>query len=70
MTPCCSRRDGPVATLTLNRPDALNTLDFTMMDALVARTAEVAADDALARRRDARRGQAFHGRRRHPHVRA
>jgi 2-(1,2-epoxy-1,2-dihydrophenyl)acetyl-CoA isomerase len=40
-------RDGPVATLTLNRPDALNTLDLAMVDALVARTAEVAADDAL-----------------------
>jgi 2-(1,2-epoxy-1,2-dihydrophenyl)acetyl-CoA isomerase len=40
-------RDGPVATLTLNRPEALNTLDFAMVDALVARTAEVAADGAL-----------------------
>lgn len=40
-------RVGPVATLTLNRPDALNTLDFAMVDVLVARTAEIAADDAL-----------------------
>jgi len=40
-------RDGVVATLTLNRPDVLNTLDFAMVDALVARTAEVAADDSL-----------------------
>jgi 2-(1,2-epoxy-1,2-dihydrophenyl)acetyl-CoA isomerase len=40
-------RDGPVATLTLNRPDALNALDPAMVDALVARTAEVAADDTL-----------------------
>jgi 2-(1,2-epoxy-1,2-dihydrophenyl)acetyl-CoA isomerase len=40
-------RDGAVATITLNRPDALNTLDFPMMDALVAATAQVAADDAL-----------------------
>ena len=38
-------RDGPVATLTLNRPDALNTLDFAMVEALVATTAAVAADD-------------------------
>ena len=40
-------REGPVATLTLNRPDALNALDYSMVDALVARTAEVGADDTL-----------------------
>jgi 2-(1,2-epoxy-1,2-dihydrophenyl)acetyl-CoA isomerase len=40
-------RDGPVATLTLNRPDALNVLDFAMIDALVAHTAALAADDSL-----------------------
>lgn len=37
-------RDGPVATLMLNRPDALNALDFAMIDALVARTADLAGD--------------------------
>ncbi len=40
-------RDGPVATLTLNRPASLNVLDFAMMDGLVAATARVAADDTL-----------------------
>jgi len=39
-------RDGPVATLTLNRPDALNVLDLAMIDALVAHTAALAADDS------------------------
>ena len=37
-------RDGPIATLSLNRPAALNALDFAMVDALVATTAAVAAD--------------------------
>ena len=45
--PVLLHRDGVVATLTLNRPEVLNTLDFAMVDALVARTAEVAADDSL-----------------------
>jgi len=40
-------RAGRVATLTLNRPDVLNTLDLAMIDALVAHTAEVAADPDL-----------------------
>ena len=40
-------RDGAVATLTLNRPEALNVLDLAMMDALVARTAALAADSTL-----------------------
>lgn len=40
-------RDGPVATLTLNRPDAMNTLDLAMIDALVAHTAAFAADPTL-----------------------
>jgi hypothetical protein len=29
-------REGPVATLTLNRPDALNSLDPAMIEALVS----------------------------------
>jgi 2-(1,2-epoxy-1,2-dihydrophenyl)acetyl-CoA isomerase len=40
-------RDGPVATLSLNRPDALNALDFAMVDALVESTAALAADSSL-----------------------
>ena len=40
-------RSGPVATLTLNRPDALHVLDEAMVDALIPATAEVAADPAL-----------------------
>jgi len=40
-------RSGGVATLTLNRPGALNTLDFAMMDALVAHVATLASDDTL-----------------------
>jgi 2-(1,2-epoxy-1,2-dihydrophenyl)acetyl-CoA isomerase len=40
-------RHGAVATLTLNRPDALNTLDEGLMDALVEAAADVAADERL-----------------------
>jgi len=40
-------RDGPVATLTLNRPGALNALDPAMIEALVQHIATVAADDSL-----------------------
>jgi 2-(1,2-epoxy-1,2-dihydrophenyl)acetyl-CoA isomerase len=41
------QREGSVATLTLNRPAALNTLDLAMIDGLIAATTEVANDDAL-----------------------
>jgi 2-(1,2-epoxy-1,2-dihydrophenyl)acetyl-CoA isomerase len=37
-------RDGPVATLTLNRPAALNVLDHAMVDALVEASAALAVD--------------------------
>lgn len=40
-------RNESVATLTLNRPAALNVLDLAMMDALVAHTAALAADSTL-----------------------
>ncbi|MCC7325807.1 MAG: enoyl-CoA hydratase/isomerase family protein [Burkholderiales bacterium] len=46
-SPLLVARDGPVATLTLNRPESLNALDYTLMDALVEAAADVAADDAL-----------------------
>ena len=45
--PLLIEHDGVIATLTLNRPSSLNTLDFAMMDALVAATTEVAAEDHL-----------------------
>jgi 2-(1,2-epoxy-1,2-dihydrophenyl)acetyl-CoA isomerase len=47
ISPLLLERNGDVATLTLNRPDALNTLDFGLMDALVDAAAQVAADDSL-----------------------
>ena len=46
-SPILLSRDGPVATLTLNRPASLNALDAAMMDALVMHTSALAADDAL-----------------------
>ena len=45
--PLLLERVDRVATITLNRPDALNTLDFTLMDALVDAAANVAADGGL-----------------------
>lgn len=45
--PLLLERDGVVATLTLNRPESLNTLDLSLMDALVDAAADVASDDAL-----------------------
>ena len=41
------QRQGAIARLTLCRPDAMNTLDTAMMEALVAHTAAIAADGAL-----------------------
>jgi len=40
-------RDGPVATLTLNRPAELNVLGPAMIDALVAHTTAIADDDSV-----------------------
>jgi len=47
MIPLCLARDGGVATLTLNRPGALNTLDLPMMEALVDHAAALAADPGV-----------------------
>jgi 2-(1,2-epoxy-1,2-dihydrophenyl)acetyl-CoA isomerase len=40
-------RDGAIATLTIDRAAALNTLDFALMEALVEGIAGVAADDSV-----------------------
>jgi 2-(1,2-epoxy-1,2-dihydrophenyl)acetyl-CoA isomerase len=45
--PLLMSRDGAIATLTLNRPAALNALDRTLMEALADAIANVAADDSL-----------------------
>jgi 2-(1,2-epoxy-1,2-dihydrophenyl)acetyl-CoA isomerase len=45
--PLLLSREGRVATLTLNRPESLNALDLSLMDALVDASAEIASDDAL-----------------------
>ncbi len=45
--PILLARVGPVATLTLNRPESLNTLDVAMMQALVRHSAALAADATL-----------------------
>ena len=42
-----SERRGPVALLTLNRPDALNALSKGILEALAERTAQIAADQSV-----------------------
>ena len=38
---------GPVAVLTLNRPDTLNALDSAMLTAICARCSEIEGDESL-----------------------
>src|SRR3954453_1067707 len=40
-------RRGPVATVTFNRPHARNAMTFAMYEELVARCAEIDADDSI-----------------------
>lgn len=40
-------RDGPVATITLNRPDALNAIDATLRRELLTAIREINADTAI-----------------------
>jgi 2-(1,2-epoxy-1,2-dihydrophenyl)acetyl-CoA isomerase len=45
--PVLVSRDGAVATITLNRPSALNALDLTMVDAMIPTFADAAADRSV-----------------------
>jgi len=45
--PVLVSRDGAVATITLNRPSALNALDLAMVDALIPAVAGVAAEASV-----------------------
>lgn len=40
-------RDGPIATLTIDRPAKLNALDYATIDALAAALDTIEADDTL-----------------------
>ena len=40
-------RDGPLAALTLNRPDRLNAMNVTMVRELIAALNDVFGDDAV-----------------------
>lgn len=45
--PVLVSRDGAVATITLNRPSALNALDLAMVDALIPAVADAGADPSV-----------------------
>src|SRR5262249_35094474 len=46
-SPVLLSRDGPVATLTLNRPEALNVLDMAMAEAMLGHATAIAADASV-----------------------
>ena len=47
MTRCASTVEGPIATITIDRPEKLNALTPAMLEALEAALASIEADEAI-----------------------